>query len=238
MPNAIIFDIDGTLVASADLHAKACQEALRHFKMWMALSLLVAPLNTWSRDKVLGGEPQDLSQLSSLGETLRNAGTRPLHILYVHGIGIREAGDSRPLQKRICDYLKDCEVPSASASRDYAGSGEFATTAEPPAFEYMDKRVWKTREEWNASAPFVDHYVLSRSAGGPIVVDEFNWWPLTFPLKCRAIIPGEVRLAGPDSSLLDLCSQLTEADIPHPGRFKTYAWITPQEAERLESFHP
>jgi beta-phosphoglucomutase-like phosphatase (HAD superfamily) len=31
MIEAIIFDIDGTLVDSVDLHAKAWQEALQHF---------------------------------------------------------------------------------------------------------------------------------------------------------------------------------------------------------------
>jgi phosphoglycolate phosphatase-like HAD superfamily hydrolase len=31
MVKAVIFDIDGTLIDSVDLHAKAWQEALRHF---------------------------------------------------------------------------------------------------------------------------------------------------------------------------------------------------------------
>ena len=31
MIRAVIFDIDGTLIDSVDLHAKAWQEALRHF---------------------------------------------------------------------------------------------------------------------------------------------------------------------------------------------------------------
>ncbi len=31
MPEAVIFDIDGTLLDSVDLHAQAWQEAFRHF---------------------------------------------------------------------------------------------------------------------------------------------------------------------------------------------------------------
>jgi hypothetical protein len=47
-------------------------------------------------------------------------------------------------------------------------------------------------------------------------VDEINWWPLVFPLKCRAIMVGEARLAGPDADLLELCSR-TEEDTSQAG---------------------
>ncbi len=185
--------------------------------------------------------PQSLSQISSIGESLRNAGQRPLHILYVHGIGATGAGDSEAFRKGICAFLKGCKfptVPGDPVERDYADSGEFESGAEPPAFEYMGMPVWTSKKEWSASAPFVDHYVLRRSDGGPIVVDEINWWPLVFPLKCRAIMTGEARLAGPSKTLLDLCSQAEEMDMSHSGRFKAYAWISPQDAKTLESIRP
>jgi hypothetical protein len=188
--------------------------------------------------KVIDAGPQSLGQTSSMGESLRNAGPRPLHILYVHGIGALSAGGSRTFQKAICTFLRDCQAPAAPVERDYAESGEFAPGAAPPTFTYLGRPVWRSSEEWSASSPFVDHYVLQRRDGGPLVVDEINWWPLALALKCRAIVAGETRLAGPNAALLDFCSQPVQADPAHPGRFRAYTWIRPPEAQRLKSVPP
>ena len=188
--------------------------------------------------KVVDDGPQNLSQISSIGESLVNAGQRPLHILYVHGIAAVSAGGSRTFQKAICAYLKDCTVPAAPAQRDYADRGDFADGTEPPPFSYLGRAVWKSKEEWSASSPFVDHYVLRRGGGGPIVVDEINWWPLALALKCRGIVAGETRLAGPNRPLLDLCSQPEQADAASPGRFRAFTWISPQRAQQLKAAPP
>lgn len=196
---------------------------VRPYKVLLALPLMVGVLGIGrAPGKVVNDGPQSLSQVSSIGESLRNAGQRPLHILYVHGIGATSAGGSLTFQKAICAFLNDCTTPVAAAERDYADSGEFENGAEPPAFKYMGNPVWGSKEEWSASDPFVDHYVLRRSDGGPIVVDEINWWPLVIPPKCRAIMADDTRLAGPNAPLLNLCSQAEEKDPSHPGRFKAY----------------
>ena len=146
--------------------------------------------------KVVDDGPQHLNEMSSIGKVLQSAGSRPVHILYVHGMDATSSADSVVFQKGICQILKDCTLPS-SAERDYADSGVFQPGSAPPPFEYMSNPVWSNAEEWSASAPFVDHYVITRTHGGPIVVDEINWWPLVFPLKCRNMITGEAQLAGP-----------------------------------------
>jgi len=208
----------------------------RPYKILLALPLMVGVLGTGrAPGKIIDDGPQSLSQVSSIGESLRNAGQRPLHILYVHGIGATSAGGSQIFQKAICRFLKDCTIPAAAAARDYADSGEFGNGADPPAIEYMERPVWRSKEEWSASDPFVDHYVLRRNQGGPIVVDEINWWPLVFPLKCRAILTGETHLAGPNPTLLNLCSQAPLLDPSSPGRFRAYTWISPQDAKKLET---
>ena len=208
----------------------------RPYKILFALPLVVGVLGTGQAPgKIIDDGPQSLSQVSSIGESLRNAGQRPLHILYVHGIGATSAGGSQVFQKAICRFLKDCTAPAAPAARDYADSGKFANGADPPAIEYMQRPVWRSKEEWSASVPFVDHYVLRRSHGGPIVVDEINWWPLVFPLKCRAILTGETHLAGPNPTLLNLCSQASLLDPSSPGRFRVYTWISAQDAGKLET---
>ncbi len=213
--------------------------ATRHYQVSLALSLLIGVLAIGqARGKVIDNGPQSLSQISTIGESLRNAGQRPLHILYVHGIGATGAGGSQIFQKAICGFLKDCTAPATPLARDYADTGVFAKDVDPPAFTYLGRPVWRSKEEWSASDPFVDHYVLERAHGGPIVVDEINWWPLVYPLKCRAIMTGESRLAGPNATLLNLCSEAAEPDPSNPGRFRAYTWISPDEAKKLESNRP
>ena len=211
--------------------------ATRSHQVVLALSLIIGVLGIGrAHGKIIDDGPQKLSKISSIGESLRNAGQRPLHILYVHGIGATGSGGSLIFQKAICNFLKDCTTPPAGpVARDYADNGVFAKDADPPDFQYMGKPVWRNKEEWSASDPFVDHYVLRRTDGGPIVVDEINWWPLVFPLKCRSVMTDETHLAGPNPTFLDLCSEAQEADASNPGRFKTYTWITPDEARKLKT---
>jgi hypothetical protein len=208
--------------------------------LWLIAGVLDVLENGRAQGKVIDDGPQHLGDVSSIGESLLHAGQRPLHILYVHGIGATGAGDSQKFQQGICARLKGCKITAVPVpvGREYADRGEFENGAEPPAFEYMQGRAWMSKREWAASAPFVDHYVLRRSDGGPVVVDEINWWPLVFPLKCRGIMAGEARLAGPGASFLDVCSQPEEEDPPHPGRFKHYTWISPEQAKMLKSIRP
>lgn len=210
------------------------------YKALLAFALIAGvPASGRAQGKVASDGPQDLNRISSIGESLNSAKQRPLHILYVHGIGATGSGDSWILQKRICAFLKGCKLPKklVPLGRDYADSGVFDYAAPPPAFQYMGNPVWKKQEEWRASAPFVDHYLLRRSDGGPVIVEEINWWPLVFPLKCHTIMTDEARLAGPNKKLLNLCSQ-SEEDATHLGRYKAYAWIKPEDAKTLESLRP
>jgi hypothetical protein len=213
--------------------------AARPYKMVLILSFIAGIMgHSRAAGKVIDDGPQSLNQISSIGESLRNAGPRPLHILYVHGIGATGAGGSKEFQKAVCAFLKDCTIPAAPVGRDYADSGMFENDAETPAYAYMGDAIYRNKEEWRASAPFVDHYVLRRSDGGPLVVDEINWWPLVVPVKCRALLAGDARLAGPDPTLLKFCSQPPEMDSAHPGRFMAYTWMSPDEATTLKALRP
>ena len=210
------------------------------YKALLVLALTMGlPGNTLAQGKAINGGPQDQNQISSLGGSLRSAERHPLHILYVHGIGAEGAGDSWIFQKHLCALLKGCKLPKklVSVGRDYADSGVFAHDAPPPASKYMRKEVWASQEEWRASAPFVDHYLLRRSDGDPVVVDEINWYPLVLSLKCRQMMAGESWLAGPNKHFLDLCSK-TEEDPSHNGRYISYDWIKSPDARMLESIRP
>jgi hypothetical protein len=107
------------------------------------------PTSVLAQGTVISDVPQALNQISSIGESLHNAGQRPLHIRYIHGIGATGSGDSWTFQKHLCGFLKGCKVPKKfiSQGRDYADSGEFDIAAQPPPFRYMGNPVWTKQEE-------------------------------------------------------------------------------------------
>lgn len=179
---------------------------------------------------------QQFRSHNSLGEELKQSEGREVHIFFIHGIGSDgpNSHDSQALRKSICAYLKDCTSPAGEqvGSYDYADKGRFAPDGPLPGLEYMDRPVWSTAEEWRAAAPFAVHYRLARTHGSPVFVDELNWWPLVLALKCREIIGADARLAGPALQRIKTCSTRTP-DAGVPGRFLSYDWIPPDEAERL-----
>ena len=172
----------------------------------------------------------------SLGEQLRHPEGKEIHIFYIHGIGSDgpKDRDSRALRKSICEYLKDCITPEGVAigEWDYADRDEFQLDASVPALEYMDDPIWKSQEEWHAAAPYAVHFQLARSNGPTLYVDELNWWPLTFSLKCRQLIAGDASFVAPNKARIDTCStREPNAGVPH--RFNSYDWISTDEAARL-----
>jgi hypothetical protein len=200
----------------------------------LALVLIEAP-HLLSQSSNVDAQSSAHTQAASIGDSLRRSGDAPLHILYLHGIGATGAGDSLLIRQSICAYLKDCTSAAGdSHGREYADQGEFALNAQPPTLTYMGSAIWKSQQEWSASAPFVDHYVLTRKTGKTILVDEINWWPVVFPLKCRNILPEEVKLAGTDGNYLNLCATLAP-DIGIVGRYDYYPWIAMGTATTLES---
>ena len=119
------------------------------FEVMLAPLLMFFFASLFAEAKVNEGGPQPLSDMSSIGESLRNAGQRPLHILYVHGMDARGAGDSKVFQRGICALMKGCSISSdpTPVSREYADCGEFALGAAPPTIEYMRKQVWQNTDE-------------------------------------------------------------------------------------------
>lgn len=92
--------------------------------------------------------------------------------------------------------------------------GPFAADSAPPALALRGERIWNSKEEWNASAPFIDRYVIKGKGHTPILLDEFNWWPIAYPLKCKWLIARDARLTGPSKAHLAICATPTAAD-PH-----------------------
>ena len=183
----------------------------------------------------------------SLTESIKRVDTEntQLHILYVHGMGASGPGASASadLRKSICKFLRDCTTAEGEFDgTDYADGGDFALNSPPPSFRYLGRALWKSNangssEEWNASAPYVDHYKLTRRDNAPtIYLDEINWWPLVFAPKCQQIIGEDASLAGPNKTYLGICSLPAKPDPnpqKNPGRFRTYPFL--DNAQQLDA---
>jgi hypothetical protein len=171
-----------------------------------------------------------------LWKTLRNSAGKEIHIFYVHGIGSNGPSDrdSLELRKNLCNYLKDCTAPAGTAigQWDYADKDEFRSDAPVPTLEYFDERIWNSEEEWHAAAPYAVHFQIARSAGQSLYVDEINWWPLTFSLKCRQLVASDASFVAPVREKIETCST-REPNPGVPQRFKSFDWISKDEATRL-----
>jgi hypothetical protein len=216
-----------------------CRKKIRE-KLLASIGMLATATCTTHGFAQTNAAPPTKKQIMSIGDSLQRGGG-PLHILYGHGIGATGPGDSGLLRQSICNYLKDCTSPAGDfKGREFADRGNFDLNAPPPALTYMGAHVWNSQVEWNASAPFVDHWAISRKckngSAKSILVDELNWWPLVFPIKCRTILVNEAQLAGTDGTFLDDCAQQVP-DAGTPGRFDFYPWISSAEAKSLESQH-
>ncbi|HVN92862.1 MAG TPA: hypothetical protein VMT38_04170 [Terracidiphilus sp.] len=188
--------------------------------------------------KVVEDKAGTLKALSSIAIALDSPDHHPVHILYVHGIAGAGAGDSELLRDSICTVLKLCEISDwKNDGTEYADKGEFSPNVQPPTLSYLGNPIWTSPQEWQASAPFVVHWVVHLK-GHPavLVVDEINWWPLVLALKCRQVIVPEVHLSGPNAGLLRVCSDASAQDPGGLGRF--YPWILPAQAAKLGQIKP
>lgn len=219
----------------------SCRSGLFQRFSVLLLAGLVAcfPVASWGQ-----AAPAASRQTTSLGDSIHRTDGKQLHIFYLHGIGSDGPGDhdSLALRQGICDFVKDCMIQAGEPDgTEYADQEEFALNVPPPPLKYLGQEVWRkdhsadSSEEWNAAAPFVVHWKLTRYHSAPtIYVDEINWWPLVFSLKCRQIVESDAALVGPSADRIKLCSTL-KPDANEKNRFISYDWIPTEDAPRLQA---
>lgn len=192
---------------------------------------LFGPLAHAKQGLVEGG-PESLDKLSSLEDAIIHSDKNPLHIIYIHGIGSEGTPDSIKLQQAICKRVTDCTNQQfLPASREWADTGIFSPDT-LPGYQYMGVNIWTSKKEWIASAPFVDHYIIKRNRGKKdIFVDEINWWPIVFPIKCRNIMAKEASLAGLAEKYRKDCSRETKLDIDGE-HYLQFNWLGDQGTRR------
>jgi hypothetical protein len=172
---------------------------------------------------------------ASMADSLQRAGHTQLHIFYVHGIGANGPDhDSYALRVSICKRLHCTTNAGELEKTDYADKSGFDPAAMPPTLTYLGDRIWMDDQEWKASAPYVDHWKLVTPKGWAVYVDEINWWPLVFALKCRQMVKNDAALVGPNVPYIDLCSESTR-DPNDPQRYRLYPWLTSEEAKALKA---
>jgi len=162
-----------------------------------------------------------------------------LHVILIHGMRTSDRTTWDGLRKRLCEHLGgECAAKAPSAR----STDTLVLAPTPPPADYLGGPVWGDdtdshgvvlrtgQQKWEASQPFVDHYRFELKNGRRLIVDEINYWPLLFALKCPFIVANDALLAGPDSQNIGFCA----APIPE----RSFAWFTPGEKARLESIHP
>jgi hypothetical protein len=127
----------------------------------------------------------------------------PVHLIYVHGINEIGPGDSSLLRAAICRYLRECAQTQLQPL--IFANGPFGPDSAVPNLTYLNQPIWASRAEWAASKPFVQRYWISGGDHAPILLDELNWYPLVYPLKCKFLLPNDERLAGTASNLDAAC---------------------------------
>lgn len=147
----------------------------------------------------------------------------PVHVIYIHGINQIGDGDSALLRKALCKDLGECDLVNPNPARVYA-EGSFRAGAPAPDMTYMNYRIWDGKDEWSASAPYYKRYEISKYGRVRVILDEINWWPLVYPVKCKFMIPGDRKLAGPSKTEDGACLSPTVHDDSSSGRFLSYRW--------------
>ncbi|HEY4010051.1 MAG TPA: hypothetical protein VGM11_07850 [Acidobacteriaceae bacterium] len=215
---------------------------LRKVLGWSATLLVALALRTAAAQQSPAPPAPAQSPSSSLADILKGHNARRLHILYVHGIG--DDGptdrDSYYLRRGMCETLR-CD----HAHRDgdeiqapvFANTGQFRANSTPPPLTFLGQPVFPVdasghSEMWDASAPFFRRYRLTPAEGQPVYVDEINWWPLVFAVKCRDMVAADATLLGADKTNLTNCTQPKVQD-PVTGHFSSYPFISQAEAAQL-----
>ena len=121
--------------------------AMRRLLCRAALLLVVfASPRSVARAQESASHPQSVT---SLGDTLKRAQFKQLHILYVHGMAADGPGysESKLLRKSICQRLKDCTSPEGEFDgREYADQQDFILDSPPPNLSYLGEQIWKSRK--------------------------------------------------------------------------------------------
>lgn len=194
------------------------------------VAVIALALTTGANAASIEGGPDRLADTRSLGDLIGQVDDRPVHIVYVHGMRAEGPGAADKFRAHICESVAKklgvgCKlIGDANRKRHMLNIGKF-----PEGAAVLGTEIWRNESEWNASQPFVDRFVYELSDGKQIIIDEVNWWPLLFPIKCRMLLIPEANLSGADKAHLKLCAKTDSPFFP---------WVSSEEIESILSKSP
>ena len=189
----------------------------------IAIILSLIATGAAARSSITAGEPVPLAQLRSLGDVIADAADKQVHILFIHGMRADGSGTSEELRKRLQDEFHVNGTVAVHREK-------FVLNPWPKDVMIGEEQFWSTPQDWLAAQPFVDRYVWKTGGGTRITVDEVNWWPLLWHLKCRMLLLPEARLAGRDEGHLRRCAESAGENLP--------GWITKRQLNDALAAHP
>jgi len=180
-------------------------------------------------ERVIPDDPGAYGKTESLGDLLRARGTRPIHVFYVHGMAATGSNNSQEFREALTNHLVSTKQLQGAAPSNPETRRLLEFERRPTEASINGIRVWNSEEEWSASKPFVDRYTFHRVDKSDVVVDDVNWWPLLFALKCRFILSSDADLAGADREHLKLCASK---------RSPYYPWLSEEQLQSLLNRKP
>jgi hypothetical protein len=179
--------------------------------------------------RVIPDAPETYAKTESLGDLLGVPGSRAIHIIYVHGMAATGSNNSQKFREALTNHLMSTKQLRGAAPATPETRQLLKAERWPRDAKLNEIAIWNSEEEWNASKPFVDRYTFHRVDQSDVVVDDVNWWPLLFALKCRFILTSDADLAGTDPKLLEFCAS---KDSPY------YPWLSEQQLQGLLNSKP
>ena len=178
-------------------------------KLWLLILLvmIVAGFAVSARAGVIDGGPNPLRDTRSLRYTIDHA-HGAVHIVFVHGIRATGPNYTEAFRRAL---LRNYHQPNGSGT---LVERHYIDLPPPQRSMVAGVEVWVNEREWRGSRPFVDRYRLDLGEGKIVLLDEVNWWPLVFPLKCRLLLVPEHDLSGNDKAHLELCAREHEPYYP------------------------
>ena len=202
----------------------------------LAALILVAPVllfllaqDTAARaaGRVVEGGPDPLSHTRSLAQAIdaAQANGRRLHILFVHGIRAEGSGASDLFVDRLAKAIHGKTDAPQRIELTLSDWPQAATmSGMPEANSAADRtQIWRSADEWKRSQPFLNRRSIATDRG-TVLIDEVDYWPLLFPLKCRFLLVPEHDLSGNDMAHLELCA--------------AQGWLSDAALKTLQTSHP
>jgi hypothetical protein len=179
--------------------------------------------------RVIPDDPDAYARTKSLGDLLAATGTGAIHVIYAHGMAATGRDNSRKFREALAEHLASTRQLQAPAPSNPEIRPLLEREPRPTEANFNGTKIWTSDESWQRSKPFVERYTFRRIDKSDVIVDDINWWPLLFALKCRFIVSPDADLTGADAEHLKLCAC---EKAPY------YPWLTKKELDDLLARQP